>query len=172
MATAAPVFAKWYADRIKAITSGGTGLIPQVTGLDTSGAAPPWSFTFNEAVFAAQLSTIPITTSQVTGVTNFANAWETAILASLAAVGPGCFIPPSSPATLFSAVAGVVIDPASVALGKAKIIELGTSPLVASAQDSEFPIKFREATLLLTVTVSGTDSDDSGPLVAPTLAME
>lgn len=140
-------FAAWYADRLAGITTSPSALVP--TG---------FVFTFAEAIFAAQLLSLTPTTSALAGITGFANAWEAALNATTVVVGPGSFKPPSSPATLFSVVATTIIDPPSIALGKAKLLELVTAPPVADPQNSQFPVKFREATLLLTITVSGTNS--------------
>ena len=151
-------FAEWYADRIVNIEA--DSLV-----LDTSAG---FLFTFAEATFALALSSLAPTTDPVAGITNFATAWEGAILASIVVVSPGAFIPPSSPATIFSVVTGTVIDPPSIAAAKAKIIELSSSSPVDDPQDSEFPVKFREATLLLTITVTGLNSAPTPvPLVAP-----
>ncbi len=53
-------------------------------------------------------------------------------------------------------------------LGKAKVQELASSVPVADASNSDFPVKMREAFLLLTGTVTGTNSviPIPGPLVA------
>ena len=81
------------------------------------------------------------------------------------------------PNTIFSVVNTTVIDPTSIALGKAKILELVTAPPVSDPQLSQFPTKFREATLLLTITVSGLDSTPPGgggplPLVAANIPIK
>jgi len=96
------------------------------------------------------------------------------MVASLAAVSAGAFIGVSAPPTLFSAVATTLIDPPSILLAKAKILELVTAPPEADAQDSLFPEKFRDATLLLTITVSGTNSvtPTPAPLSAASVPLE
>lgn len=148
-------FAAWYADRLAGITTSPSALVP--TG---------FVFTFAQAAFAAQLLSLAPTTSAAAGIMGFANAWQTALLATTAVVGPGSFKPPTSPATLFSAVISTIIDPASITAGKAKLLELVTAPPVADPQNSAFPVKFREATLLLSITVTGLDSTPTpaGPL--------
>lgn len=148
-------FAAWYAGRIVAITTDPASLVP--TG---------FVFTFNQALFASQLIALTPVNDALSGITGFANAWEAAILATTVVVAPGTFQPPTSPATLFSVIATTVIVPASIAAGKAKIIELASSPPVADVNDSEFPLKFREATLLLKINVTGTNSvtPTPGPL--------
>lgn len=151
-------FAEWYADRLVNIEA-------DSSVLDTSAG---FVFTFAETTFALALTSLSPTTDPVAGITSFANAWESAILATTVVVAPGAFIPPSDPATTFSAVTGTVIDPPSIAAAKAKIIELGSSSPVDDPQDSEFPVKFREATLLLTITVTGLNSlPTPTPLVVP-----
>lgn len=150
-------FANWYSDRIVAIE-------PDSTALTAAG----FTFTFAVGIFATQLTALTPTASAVAGITGFANAWESAILASVAVVPPGAFVPPSSPPTLFSAVASTIIDPSSIALGKAKLLELITAPQVDDPNSSQFPVKFREATLLLSITATGTNSitPTPTPLVA------
>lgn len=153
-------FSAWYADRLTGITTDPAALVP-------SG----FVFTFAESIFAAQLIALTPTTSALDGIQGFADAWEVALNATTVVVAPGSAVPPPSPSTTFSAVTTTVIDPASIAAGKAKLIELVTAPPVADPQDSLFPVKFREATLLLTITVSGLDSTPPGsggplPLVA------
>lgn len=140
-------FSTWYADRIVNIEPDPSFLVPI-----------GFIFTFAKPVFETQLLTLTPTNDQVAGITGFANAWEAALLASTIVIAPGTYIPPATPATTFSIVASSIIDLTSIALGKAKLLELVTAPPVADAQNSLFPVKFREATLLLTITVSGTNS--------------
>ena len=160
----APQFAKWYADRIVSIETDPSALV-----------ASGFTFTFNEALFAAGLTVLPPTLDQASGILGFATAWEAALLASLVVVGPGSFIPPSTPATLFSVVITSLVDVPSISLGKLKLLELVTAPPTADAQASEFPEKFRDATLLLTMTVTGTNSvvppGGPNPLVAPLIPL-
>lgn len=145
-------FANWYADRIAGITTDPSALVP--TG---------FVFTFAKPIFKTQLLALTPTPSALAGITGFANAWETALNATTVVVAPGTFKPPSSPATIFSVVASTIIDPASIAAGKAKIIELVTAPPVDDAMNSQFPIKFRDATLLLTIIITGTNSATPTP---------
>jgi hypothetical protein len=145
-------FASWYADRIIGITTDPTKLVP--TG---------FVFTFAQSLFASSLLSLTPTADTTAGITGFANAWETALNATVAVVGPGSFIPPSTPNTLFSVVTTTTIDPASIALGKAKLLELITAPPVADPLSSLFPEKFRDATLLLTITSIGLDSEPIPP---------
>lgn len=155
-------FASWYAGRIVGIAPSPAALVP--TG---------FVFTFNTALFASGLQTLPPTASAAAGITAFANAWLAAMDASTAVVAAGTFKPPSTPATLFSVVATTVIDTASKTAAKAKLLELITAPAVGDATMSQFPIKFRDATLLLTITVSGTNSvtPTPGPLVVPAVPL-
>jgi hypothetical protein len=145
-------FASWYADRLIGITTDPAALVP--TG---------FVFTFNESLFASGLLALGPTNNQVQAINDFADAWEVAMLASTVVVGPGSFIPPATPASTFGGVASTVIDPFAAA--KAKLLELiGVPPTVPSA----FPTKFRDATLLLTITASGVNSvsPTPGPLTA------
>lgn len=148
-------FSAWYASRLTGITTDPSFLVP--TG---------FIFTFAQGVFTGQLVTLTPTDNATTGITNFANAWETALNATTVVVAPGTFKPPTSPTTLFSAIISTTIDTASIAAGKAKLLELVSATPVADPLDSLFPTKFREATLLLTITVIGLDNQPP-PSVGP-----
>ena len=157
-------FAGWYHSRILSIETNPSQLIP-------SG----FVFNFQESVFAAQLSSLTPVDNSLAGITGFANAWEAALLASTAVLAPGSAIPPPTPKTIFSLINSTVIDPSSIAAGKAKILELVTAPAVSDTQNSEFPEKFRDATLLLTITTQGLDSqtppDGPQPLMAAAVSL-
>jgi hypothetical protein len=110
------------------------------------------TFTFNKASFQSGLAS-------ANNIAGFANALSTALTASLAVVAVGSSIAnPPTPASTFSAVITTVVDPASITAANAKILELNSAQAVESAYDSDFPLRFREAILLLTVTTSGTNS--------------
>jgi hypothetical protein len=155
-------FASWYYERIASIAASPSAL-----------AASGFKFTFAKAVFESKLLALTFTPSALAGISKFADAWESAIKATTVLVGPGSVKQPASgPATTFSAVSGTVIDPSSIAAGKAKIITLVSAPTVKSGKDSEFAVKFREATLLLTITATGVNSSSpSGPLVAASVPL-
>jgi len=142
----APNFAEWYADRIVSMETDST-------------ATTNFAFNFAEAAFAAELIVLA-PADQVTGINNFADAWETAILATT---------PTATAAAGFDSVSSIAIDAASIALGKLKILELIAAVPEADAQDSLFPVKFRDATLLLTVTISGTISGSPGSVPGVTV---
>lgn len=162
-------FANWYANRI-------VNIQPNQTILNT---AAGFTFTFPTSTFASQLATLTPTTNQLSGVTGFANAWAAAMTLIVfpvsLSVSAGAFVGISSPPTLFSTVTATVLDPASIAAGKAKILELATAPVVSDPLMSEFAEKFRDATLLLTITVTGLNSvpppPGPQPLVAPTIPL-
>ena len=141
-------FAAWYAGRIVGITTSPSAFVP--TG---------FTFTFARSLFASNLRALGPTVSAVAGITAFANAWLAAMQASVAVVAPGSFKPPTTPKTLFSSIVSTMIDPASTTAARAKLIELVTAPAVDDANNSQFPVKFRDATLLLTITVTGLDSE-------------
>ena len=150
--------ANWYLARIAFISPDPTAFV-----------AVGFLFTFNSATFKTKLLTMTPTTDPAAGALGLANAWEAAILASTAAVLPGSAVLPPPvpvPATIFSVVATTIIDSASIAAGKAKILELAAALPVSDANSSQFPIKFREATALLSITVTGADSTPTpaGPL--------
>jgi len=153
-------FAGWVADRVVSIET-------DASVLDSSAG---FVFVFNEALFASQLIALTPVNDALAGITGFADAWEAAILTTVFPatlnVSAGAFAGSPSPATTFSVVNSVVLDPPSILAAKNKIIELATAAPVADVNDSEFPVKFREAFLLLTITVSGLDSTPApaGPL--------
>ena len=130
-------------------------------------AVPPLPVTFGAAAFKAIFSSLAQPITQVAAMNIIANAWEAGLLATTVLVKPLDSIGVPSPATTWSAVTTSVFDPASIALGKAKILELIGAPNADNAEDSLTPVKFREATLLLTVTTTGLNSvtPTAGPLI-------
>ena len=137
--------------------------------LVVGGGVSESKFTFNKAVFAAALQLITPSSDALSGIKNFADAWEKALIASIIVVPPGAFLSQKSDSTTWSVVASSIIDPPSILIGKAIILTLVTAPLVGSARESLFSEKFRNAFLALTVTVTGTNSDSKSPapLVSP-----
>lgn len=162
-------FATWYDDRIKNIS-------PDPAAITASS----FTFVFNKAIFAAQLSVIPPTPSKMVGMTMFVGAWMSAMALTLFPVtlnvGSGAFIGSPAPPTLFSVINSVIIDPPSLIAAQAKLMELLMVENESDAMDSQMPVKFREATLLLSITVSGLNSipPPAGPLplVAPFVALK
>lgn len=154
-------FAGWYADMI-------VNIQPDTSTFSAAG----FSFTFNTATFAAGLIGLQPTPDATAGITGFANAWEQAILSSVLVVGTGSALLPSTPATTFSVVAASIINPPSIALGKAKIISLAT---LGIPSESKFPEYFRDATLMLNFSVTGTNSvtppAGPNPLIVPLVAL-
>lgn len=160
-ATWTGTLAAWYAARLAAIETDPNFLIPV-----------GFVFVYPTAAFAAALASIPPINTQVAGVTEFSNAWATAlaglIYPATLAVATGSTGPsPPTPATTFSAVASVIIDPLSIAAGQLKIMELGSAEPTADPDGTLFPEKFRDATLALKIIVTGTNSvaPTPGPLV-------
>lgn len=135
------------------------GIAPGVASFTPVG----FVFTFQQAIFASALAALAPSPSSAAGIAGFATAWESAMLASTVVVGPGSFVPPPLPTSIFSAVFSTTIDASSIASGKNKIMELVSSAPVDDAQNSDFPVKFREATLLLTFTAIGLDSEPIPP---------
>lgn len=127
---------------------------------------PSTTFTFSKSTFQSLLLGLSPTPSAAAGIQGFADAWETAILASTLNIGPGAFVGIDSPATKWSVVSSSLIDPPSILLGKAKILELVSAAPAEDAALSEFPEKFRDAFLALTGSVIGLDSTPipAGPL--------
>jgi len=146
--------AGWVNDRVtnKATLNGGGGTTP--------------IFTFGQAALESGLSTMTLTSDQSAAINSLATAFESAFLASAMVVATGFWFGSPLPTTTFSSVTTSLIDVASVALAKAKILELATAPLVSDPNDSHFPVKIRDAFLLLTVTTIGFDQTPpaTGPL--------
>ncbi len=153
-------FTDWYAARFDS---------PNLSLPGLTIAAPPLPVVFGKAAFKSIFSTLTAGLSQSAAMNIVANAWEAGLLASTVQVKVGDSIGAPSPATTWSSVSSSIFDAPSIALGKAKILELIGSPNVADAKDAQMPVKFREATLLLTVTTTGLNSvtPTPGPLVDP-----
>jgi len=129
--------------------------------------SPSATFTFNKAIFAAQLKLATPTDNAVAGCTNFADAWGSAVTASTLVVAPGSYLGAPTPATTWSVVILSLVDPASIAAAKAAlVIALTSATPVANAALSAFPSAFRTAFATLTASVTGLDSTPSpaGPL--------
>lgn len=123
------------------------------------------SFIFNKSVFLSNLTGID------SGIGNGAivigTAFKSAIDVSTIAVTAPISIGPASPTTTFSVVTASTFDPAASALASLKIAELANAEPVEDAIDSDYPVKIRDAVLLLTVSVGGLNSvsPTPGPLV-------
>ena len=163
-------FAGWVADRLSPVTAVDTKGIETDPLVLTLVSPPPagFVFTFPEASFATALQALSPTTDASAGIQSFADAWEDAlnslVFPASLSVTLGAFAPPTSPTTLFSSVTMVTLVPASITAGKNKIIELATSTPVDDPNLSEFPVKFREAFLLLKIKVVGLDSTTPTPV--------
>lgn len=107
-------------------------------------------FTFNAATFQGALSG--------NSASVLADAWEAGVGASVMNVAASAFVGSDSPATKFSVVTTAIIDPASIAAGKAIVMSLASIPLTDDVLDSQFASKMRLAFLSLTVTVTGINS--------------
>lgn len=143
----------WYTDRFNTPNLSLPGLV----------AVPdPTPAVYGSAAFKALFSTLSPGLSQSAAMQIVASAWEAGLLASIVTVSAGSSIGSPSPTTTFSAVTTSVFDPPSIAAGKAKILELVGAANVKDALQAQMPVKFREATLLLTVTTTGLDSTPSG----------
>ena len=144
----------WKANLANKVDSLVTNLLT-TNGLFKAPATPALTFTFAKSTFQSALTDNKPAT--------LANAFEAAILASTYVVPINSFIETDTPATKFSVVESCEVDPASVSLAKAKFLEIvGLTP-GSAANQSQFPVKLREAFLLLTVTTTGTDSVISAP---------
>lgn len=145
----------WQANLANFVADHVTSLLTS-NGLFKAVGQPALTFTFAKATFQSNLGTG--TADEL--VAAFQAAWA----ASTYVVPVGSFIGTDTPATKFSVVASCIPDAASLVLAAAKIAQVIGIP-VASADDgykSQFPVKLREAFLLITITTTGTNS------VAPT----
>ena len=150
----------------------------RVTGkVELSGLIGKPTFTFNKAVFAAQLMALKPVPDAVAGMTGFANAWATAMTASTMVVTPGSALGAPSPATLWSVIFTSLIDASSVQLAKTLLIStLPTIPLVKDATQSKFGATFRKAFLMCSASVTGLNTlppppAGPGPLPLPGITL-
>lgn len=162
-------FANWYFNRVSAVGAADSqGLFPDPADLAPTG----WLFTFDIATFISLLTIIPPSLDQVASILLFADAWLAAMQNSPVVVASGTFKPPPSNATTFSTVNNTSLDPPSIIAGKTKLLELQSVPQTDDALQSQFPVIFREATLLLTFTVEGLDSTtNNNPLTVPNVGV-
>lgn len=147
-------FPNWFASVFNAPKLSLPGLLIAVT---------PLPLTWGKDAFKAIFSTM---TAQSNGAVILGNAWEAGMLASTVQVKAGDSIGVASPATTWSSVTSSVFTPASIAASKAKVLEIAGALPTKNALESQAPVIFREATLLLKVTTTGLDSTPSpaGPL--------
>lgn len=139
-------FANWVYDRV---------VNNELTGLTT--ASPP--LLFDKGTFQTALEATVQTTDPVTGATQFANAWLTAINAStILQVVPGDSVGAATPATTWSVVSTALLNPAGIAAGYSILLSLSAAVPSELFSLSEFPEKFRLAFLALLGDVSGLDS--------------
>ena len=152
-----PQWTKAMADAVDSCCSNKAGL----TGITGS-----VTFTFNKALFMAQLLAVSATPLAALAAQAIGAAWGTAMMASIILVPPGSSLGAPSPATTWS-VCATVIDPAMVTLAQVSLIaELTTMQGVKSAQDSKLGPAIRKALLSCTATVTGVNSipPPAGPL--------
>lgn len=161
-----PDWAKGFADAIDSCCTGKTEL---------TGVVGKPTFTFNKAIFMAQLMTLAPVPDPVSAAMGFANAWGTAMLASTMIVPPGSALGASAPPTLWSVVITSLIDPPTIELAKAFLIAtLPTLEATKDAKQSKTGGTFRSAFLMCTCTVTGLNSlppppGGPGPLPFPGL---
>lgn len=129
-----------------------------VNGKLSTPGATGLSFSWGKSTFAAQLASMVPQGSITAGASQVADAWLAAINASSMGRAPGSFIGSPSPPTTWSSVATTSFDAGSKSSGRAKVFEIKDGPENPDPLMSPFPIKLREAFLLLTVTTTGTNS--------------
>lgn len=130
--------------------------------LSTYDPAASVTFTFNKTVFLAALASVDAGTGG--GAVAIALGVKNAVIASgsLVVLAPVSVGTPS-PVNTFSVVTTSVITAASSLLAEAKIAELSSATPVSSVADSLFPVKLREAFLLLAADITGLDSQAPTP---------
>ena len=119
------------------------------------------AFTFNKTTFIAALAGVDAGTG--TGISAIAAGVKNAVISGGLVLTAPISAGTPSPTNTFSIVASSVITAASSVLAEAKINELSSATPVSSASDSLFPVKLREAFLLLTADVIGTDTQAPTP---------
>lgn len=126
-------------------------------------------FTFDRATFQSNL-----TDGVGTGVAGMQAAFTAAIATSTWVIAIGTKFGVGTPAETFSTPGVAVPDPAGISAGAAKIGELASAAPTSDPDESEFPLKLREAFLLLTYTVTGTNSvaPTPGPISDPLRGVE
>lgn len=124
-----------------------------------SGITGSVSFTFNKAIFAAQLLSVAPSPTTAIAAQVMANCWSTAMMASMIVVAPGSsFGSPALP-TLWSVVILSMLDIPSIMLAKVALgVELTVLQVVQKEKESPLGPAFRNAFLKCTATVSGLNS--------------
>lgn len=147
-------FADWYVSNI-------TGISPDPTALTAVG----FVFAFPAPTFAAQILASP--------KPDFGTAWintiSTMVYPVSLAVATGTVYGPVSPATTFSAITAVIINPASIIAAQSKLLELLAVMPVSDNKLAKYPPLFREATTMLKIDITGMNS--VAPTPAPLVAM-
>jgi len=134
----------------------------------------PATFTFAQPAFQTPLAAgLPPDPTGASGIAAIASAWEASILASTMSALPGISVGAPSPATTFSAIASIVVEPTSLTAAKAALIAaLTAAPPVSTPLSSAYPGAFRDAFLMLQYVITGTNSVSPpagpNPLVAVT----
>lgn len=119
-----------------------------VSGMKLAGYTPlnNVNFTFSKSTFASTLiDSVPGVDARI----NLANAYEAAVLASTMLITP----PLTSPA--FTAVTSCIVDPASIVVGKTKILTTDITQVITDAKNATIVQSFYDAFKALTYTVVG-----------------
>ena len=120
------------------------------------------AFTFNKSIFLAGLADVD--SGLGNGAIVMGTAFQSAIDSSILLLTPPISIGTPSPTTTFSSITTSVFTPTSSLAASNKIAELVNAEKVLDPLLSEFPVKLREATLLLKANISGLDSSTPTPL--------
>lgn len=124
-----------------------------------SGITGSVTFTFNKAIFAAQLLAVAPSPTTAIAAQVMANCWATAMQASMIVVAPGSSFGSPAPPTLWSVVIMSMLDVPSIMLAKTALIaELTVLQFVKEEKKSPLGPAFRNAFLKCTATVNGLNS--------------
>lgn len=127
------------------------------------------SFTWARAAFKSALVGV-----SGAGVSEMQTGFSNSIAASTWLIPSGTTFGSATPAETFSLPGAAIPDATGVSAGVIKIGELATAEPVGTVEDSLFPEVLRDAFLLLTYTVTGTNSvtPTPGPILDPLRAVE
>ena len=148
----------------KALADAVDGLVSNKAGL--TGITGSVTFTFNKAVFMAQLLAVAATPVAAIAAQAIGLAWGTAMTASIIVVPPGSSLGPPSPPTLWASCVSLIDPPSVIAAQTALIAELTMMQAVDNAQNSKMGPALRKAFMSCTATVTGLNSvtPPAGPL--------
>jgi hypothetical protein len=126
------------------------------------------SFSFNKDTFIAGLSSVD--SGLGNGAIVIGQAFSAAMLLSTLSLTAPISIGNPTPTTTYSSVTTSIFNVLSASAAASKIAELAGAPNVLDPLESEFPIKLREAALLISADITGLDASTPTPLPLVDLA--